>query len=173
MIYNFRKAKLSEISAIWSILKDAILRRKEDGSGQWQDGYPNPAVVANDIEKGQGFVLVKSSSIIGYCALIINDEPAYQAIEGKWITNDDFVVVHRLAVATDYLRKGYAVRILKEIELFAVQQDIHSVKADTNFDNPAMIKIFDTLQYQYCGEVYFRGSPRKAYEKILTSLSDL
>ncbi len=30
---------------IWEILQDAILRRKKDGSNQWQDGYPNPESV--------------------------------------------------------------------------------------------------------------------------------
>jgi hypothetical protein len=36
MDYHFRKAELSEITPIWAILKDAIARRKQDGSTQWQ-----------------------------------------------------------------------------------------------------------------------------------------
>jgi hypothetical protein len=27
--------------------------------------------------------------------------------------------------------------------------------------------IFEKLEYGYCGEVHFRGSARKAYEKVL------
>jgi len=57
MNYYFRKAELSEIASIWEILQQAIQRRKEDGSQQWQDGYPNPEVIQKDIEKGEGFVL--------------------------------------------------------------------------------------------------------------------
>jgi hypothetical protein len=57
--------------------------------------------------------------------------------------------------------------MLKNIEDFALSNNIFSVKADTNFDNIAMMKIFENLGYTYCGEVYFRGSPRKAYEKVL------
>jgi hypothetical protein len=30
-----------------------------------------------------------------------------------------------------------------------------------------MISIFEKAGYTYCGEVYFRGSPRKAFEKVL------
>jgi hypothetical protein len=56
---------------------------------------------------------------------------------------------------------------MKHIENFAINNTIYSVKADTNFDNIAMIKIFENSGYVYCGEVYFRGSPRKAYEKVL------
>ena len=66
MNYQFRKANLSEITPIWEILQQAIHRRKEEGSAQWQDGYPNPEVVQNDITKGQGFVLVDGETIIGY-----------------------------------------------------------------------------------------------------------
>jgi GNAT superfamily N-acetyltransferase len=167
MNYHFRKAELSEIDPIWEILQQAILRRKEDGSKQWQDGYPNPEVVQKDIEKGEGFVLVAGETIIGYSAVLINDEPAYATIEGKWLTNGDFVVLHRVAISEKYLGKGLAKMILKYIEDFALSNNIHSIKADTNFDNIAMMKIFENSGYTYCGEVFFRGSSRKAYEKVL------
>ena len=111
--------------------------------------------------------LVENEKIIGYTAILISDEPAYAAIEGKWLTNNEFVVLHRVAIAEEHLGKGLAKMIMKYIEAFAVSNNIYSVKADTNYDNLAMIKIFENLGYSYCGEVYFRGSPRKAYEKAL------
>ena len=167
MDYHFRKAQMSEASQIWDVLQQAILRRKEDGSTQWQDGYPNLQVVNNDIEKGQGFVLVEGETIIGYSAVIINDEPAYDEIEGKWLTTDDFVVIHRVAISEKHLGKGLAKMIIRYVEEFALKNDIYSIKADTNFDNTAMIKIFDKMGYTLCGLVYLRESPRKAYEKVL------
>ena len=167
MNYHFRKAELSEISPIWRILQQAVLRRKEEGSNQWQDGYPNPEVVQKDIEKGDGFVLLSGETIIGYSAVLINNEPAYEKIEGNWLTNDDFVVLHRVAISEKYLGKGFAKMILGYIEDFARSNNIYSIKADTNFDNIAMLKIFKNSGYSYCGEVYFRGSARKAYEKVL------
>lgn len=94
MNYHFRKAELFEIAPIWKILQQAIQRRKEDGSAQWQDGYPNPEVVQKDIEKGEGFVLLDGETIIGYSAVLINDEPAYDEIEGNWLTTEDFVIIH-------------------------------------------------------------------------------
>jgi GNAT superfamily N-acetyltransferase len=167
MEFKFREATPSEIPQIWEILQQAILRRKADGSNQWQDGYPNPDVIKKDIEKAEGFVLTLGENIIGYTAAIINNEPAYSEIEGEWLTTGDFVVVHRVAVSEKHLGKGLAKVILGFVEQFAINKNIYSVKADTNFDNPAMMKVFDKLGYVYCGEVYFRGSPRKAYEKVL------
>ncbi|QNF34757.1 GNAT family N-acetyltransferase [Adhaeribacter swui] len=166
--YQFRQANPTDLPLIWEILQQAIMRRKADGSNQWQDGYPNPAVIQKDIEQGHGFVLIEKDTVVGYSAVIINHEPAYAAIEGKWLTNADFVVVHRVAIAVTHLGKGLAQKILEYVADFTRQNHIYSIKADTNFDNPAMIKVFEKLGYSYCGEVYFRGSPRKAYEKVLT-----
>ena len=170
MNYQFRKAQLSEIASIWIILQQAIQRRKEDGSNQWQDGYPNPEVIKKDIEKGAGFVLFEKETIIGYTALLISDEPAYAEIEGKWLTNGEFVVLHRVAIAEDHLGKGLAKKIMLYAEEVAAANNIFSIKVDTNFDNIPMLKIFEKLGYIYCGEVEFRGSKRKAFEKVLTPI---
>jgi len=165
--YQFRKALISDLNPIWDLIELAIQRRKEDGSNQWQDGYPNPAVLENDIHKESGFVLTTGESILGYCAVLIDDEPEYSRIQGDWLTNESFVVFHRLAISEKHLGQGLAKMILKHIEDYALQNSVYSIKADTNFDNTAMLKIFEKSAYTYCGEVYFRGSPRKAYEKVI------
>ncbi|MBF4473722.1 GNAT family N-acetyltransferase [Flavobacterium sp. HJJ] len=171
MNYSFRKATASEIPEVWEILQQAIVRRKKDGSEQWQDGYPNLQSVQNDVEKGQGFVLTEGETITGYSAVLINDEPEYAKIIGKWLTNDDFVVFHRVAISENHLGKGLAKKMLEYIEDFALSNNIYSVKADTNFDNTAMLKIFEKSGYKYCGKVYFRGGERKAFEKTLAKNS--
>ncbi len=167
MDYNFRKAKPEDRIRIWEIIQQAILRRKNDGSRQWQDGYPNEDVIKNDIEKGIGYVLTEGNTIAGYTAILFNDEPAYHELKGKWLTNDDFVVVHRLAISDDFAGKGLAQRIMLFTEGIGKENNIFSVKVDTNFDNIPMLKIFEKLGYTYCGEVTFRGGIRKAFEKKL------
>lgn len=167
MNYTFRKAVMADVAQIWTILEQAIARRKADGSDQWQDGYPNRNVVISDIEKSYGYVLANDTNVVGYCAVMINDEPAYAAIKGKWLTTGDFVVYHRVAIAEGHLGQGLAQQLLKGIEAFALENNIHSVRADTNFDNAGMLRTFDKLGYVYCGEVTFRDKPRRAYEKVL------
>jgi GNAT superfamily N-acetyltransferase len=167
MEYIFRKATSDDVPQIWAILQKAILRRKEDGSNQWQDGYPNPEVIQKDIAKGVGFVLAEENVVIGYCAVLINDEPAYAEIEGKWLTDGDFAVFHRVAISEDYIGQGLARKMLGFIEDFASANKLPSIKVDTNFDNAAMLNILEKAGYVYCGEVFFRGSPRMAYEKVL------
>lgn len=167
MDYNFKKADVKDIPEIWAILQNAILRRKNDGSTQWQDGYPNPEVIKKDIENGFGYVLTEPKNTIGYCAILINDEPEYLNIEGNWLTNTDFVVFHRVAIAEKYLGQNLSQKIIQFIEDFARKMNIKSLKADTNHDNFAMMKIFEKSGFTFCGIVQFRGSPRRAYEKVL------
>ena len=171
MEYEFRQSTLGDLAAIWEILQQAIIRRKEEGSNQWQDGYPNMEVIQKDMARGAGFVLVDGAIIIGYCAVLINDEPEYAKIQGEWLTNNDFVAIHRVAIDEKYLGKGLAKKIMAFVEVYAIKNRIYSIKADTNFDNIAMMKIFNSLGYTYCGEVYFRNSPRRAYEKVLTHVA--
>ncbi|WP_281633532.1 GNAT family N-acetyltransferase [Flavobacterium luteolum] len=162
-----RKAALSEVPAIWEILQDAIEQRRLDGSTQWQDGYPNELSIKSDIENGYGYVFTEDESILAYAAIIFDKEPAYENIEGKWLTDGNYTVVHRVAVSKLAKGKGIATKLFQSIEGLSVENKIYSIKVDTNFDNTPMLKILDRLKYTYCGEVYFRGSARKAFEKRL------
>ncbi|KAF2342714.1 GNAT family N-acetyltransferase [Flavobacterium tistrianum] len=164
---SLRKANLSEIPQIWEILQDAIEQRRLDGSSQWQDGYPNELSIKSDIENGYGYVFTEDESILAYAAIIFDKEPAYENIEGKWLTDGDYTVVHRVAVSKLAKGKGIATKLFESIEGLSVENKIYSIKVDTNFDNTPMLKILDRLKYTYCGEVYFRGSARKAFEKRL------
>ncbi|AOC95779.1 MULTISPECIES: GNAT family N-acetyltransferase [Flavobacterium] len=164
---SLRKANLSEIPQIWEILQDAIEQRRLDGSTQWQDGYPNELSIKSDIENGYGYVFTEDESILAYAAIIFDKEPAYENIEGKWLTDGDYTVVHRVAVSKLAKGKGIATKLFQSIEGLSVENNIYSIKVDTNFDNTPMLKILDRLKYTYCGEVYFRGSARKAFEKRL------
>ncbi|SCY67665.1 L-amino acid N-acyltransferase YncA [Flavobacterium anhuiense] len=164
---SLRKANLSEIPQIWEILQDAIEQRRLDGSTQWQDGYPNELSIKSDIENGYGYVFTEDESILAYAAIIFDKEPAYENIEGKWLTDGDYTVVHRVAVSKLAKGKGIATKLFQSIEGLSVENNIYSIKVDANFDNTPMLKILDRLKYTYCGEVYFRGSARKAFEKRL------
>lgn len=167
MNYSFRKASVPDILQIWTIIQQAIVRRKNDGSQQWQDGYPNEDLIRKDIVDGIGYVLTDDDTIVGYAAILFNDEPAYEKLKGTWLTNEDFAVVHRVAISDDYLGKGLAQKIFLFTEDLAIDNKIFSIKVDTNFDNIPMLKILEKLGYSYCGEVSFRGDARKAFEKIL------
>jgi GNAT superfamily N-acetyltransferase len=166
-----RLATTFDANIIWEILQAAILQRKIDGSTQWQNGYPNEETVAIDIQQGYGYVLEENNIIIAYAAIVFGDEPTYQVIKGAWLSNQPYVVVHRVATAPALKGKGIATELFLRIEKLALEKNVLSIKVDTNFDNIPMLKIMDNLNYTYCGEIFVSGFPRRAYEKLLMPLN--
>ena len=170
MDFQIRVATTNDIDVIWNLLQQGIEKRRVEGSNQWQDGYPNRDVVVNDVKNQYGIVVEnESSEIIAYIAMIADIEPAYEEIIGDWISpnSEKYVVFHRLIVDQTNPIKGLATWMMHKVEHFVVEKGIQSIKVDTNFDNVGMLRVFDKLGYQYCGKVYFRGSERLAFEKII------
>lgn len=164
---NFRQATLSDLDDIWQIILFAKESRRLNGSNQWQDGYPKKETILDDIEKECGFVVLSSNKIVGYWAIIFDKEPAYEALKKGWLSDLPYVVVHRMAVAQEAKGKKIGEKMLQITEEKAIQKKVFSLRVDTNFDNQPMLHILKKLGYTYCGEVFFRGSPRKAFEKLL------
>lgn len=164
---TLRQASLSELAQIWKIIQHAIELRRLDGSDQWQNGYPNEAVLEEDIQNGVGFVLLENSVIIGYAAIIFDIEPAYNVIEGAWLSKGEYVVIHRVATSEQVKGRRMGQKLFELIEELAKSKGTPSIKVDTNFDNLPMLKILERLDYTYCGEVMMKGAPRKAFEKLI------
>jgi len=78
------------------------------------------------------------------------------------------VAVHRVATSNAVKGQGVATKLFKLIEVLSLQHNVFSIKVDTNFDNIPMLKILERLGYSYCGEIFFGGASRKAFEKVLT-----
>ena len=166
---SFRKATAVDVDAVWDVVAEAIVKRRNDGSDQWQDGYPNREVIVEDVEKGYGFVAERiGGRIVAYIAVIGAVEPAYEALTVKWLTERPYTVIHRLAVSQSDVIKGLGTWMMQEAEKISLSKERLSIKVDTNFDNVGMLRVFDKLGYVYCGEVYFRGgAQRQAFEKLL------
>lgn len=164
---DFRQANASDLNKIWQIIQFAIASRKADGSKQWQNGYPNIQSIRTDINNSYAYVLTNENGILAYAAIIFDIEPAYEKIEGSWLSDQSYVVVHRIAVSEKGKGQGFVKILMQKIEQLAIENETFSIRIDTNYDNPAMLRILDQAGYQYCGEVYFNGDARKAFEKVL------
>ena len=162
-----RKAIQSELPIIWEILQFAIEQRRLDGSKQWQDGYPNPTSIQADLDNGYAYVIEENGVVLVYAAIIFDKEPAYEEIKGKWLTNGNYVVLHRVAASSLAKGKGVATKLFQMVEDLCLENGVFSIKVDTNFDNLPMLKIMDKLGYTYCGEVIVNNGIRKAFEKVL------
>lgn len=162
-----RAACDADIPKIWEILQQAIAQRKAEGSEQWQNGYPNESTVEEDLANNFGYVLEDEGEVVAYAAILFEEEPAYSDIKGAWLSEGDSAVVHRVATSNAVKGKGVATRLFRMIEDLCVSKQVFSIKVDTNFDNAPMLRILEKLGYSYCGEVFFIGAPRMAFEKLL------
>lgn len=163
----FRKATVDDMDAIWSIMLQAKRQMKSLGSNQWGDDYPLPQHIDNDIASGCGYVLTIEGEIAGYAVVDFNSEPAYDDIDGKWISADNnYVVIHRIAVADKFKRQGCALSFFDFAGQLACQHGCSSFRVDTNFDNTYMLAIFKRLGFVLCGKVSYIRGERLAYEKV-------
>ena len=113
--------------------------------------------------------MLDNNNIIATTVISFAKEKSYENIlEGKWITNDDYGVIHRIAVDNTQKGKGLSHKIIKYAEEVCKQNDIHSIKVDTHEQNIPMQNLLKKNGFEYCGIVYLEdGGKRVAFEKIL------
>ncbi|WP_301093204.1 GNAT family N-acetyltransferase [Bacteroides acidifaciens] len=167
MDYNFRLAVSSDIPRIMEIIEQAKMQMIRENRHQWDDNYPIQKHIMADIIDGNGYVICADDYVIAYGAVIFGDEPAYASISGKWLSNKEYVVLHRLAVADEMKGRGIATRYMGYVEKLATARGICSFKVDTNFDNVYMLRIITNLNFSYCGEIHYEGGARMAYENLI------
>lgn len=166
-LYTFRPATHDDFSRIWEIILQAKTQMLRENRQQWNESYPAPEHIRADIDKGHAYVLCAELKPLACGAVSYDGEPVYQDIEGKWLSDNPFVVVHRLAVADGAKGKGVATAFMREVEKLSMKKGVTSFKVDTNFDNYPMQKVLEKQGFTYCGEISFQRGKRMAYEKLL------
>lgn len=165
---EFRKAVEKDIESIMKIIIQAQDYFEEKGINQWQNGYPNADVIGDDIAKGYSYTLSKDNEIVGTAAVSFDGERTYDNIyEGKWLSNNEYAVVHRIAVDNNYKGLGLSSQIIKNIEEICIKKGVHSIKVDTHEENLSMQKLLKKNKFEYCGVIYLEDNGRRiAFEKI-------
>lgn len=159
-----RKAREEELPAILTIYAEAReFMRTHGNPAQWGNTHPEPAVLAEDIRKGQLFVVTGEDGETphGAFAFILGDDPTYQVIQGKWPNREPYGTIHRAA------QDGSLHHMMKTVVAFAWGQ-IHNLRCDTHADNTVMQNALTQNGFQYCGVIRAEdGTPRFAYQKVL------
>lgn len=165
---KLRKSVNEDVNNIMQIINEAKEALKEQGIDQWQNGYPNADVIRNDILNNNSYVFIKNNEIVATSAVSFDGEKTYDKIyDGNWISNDEFAVIHRIAITSKHKGTGIASEIIKMIEDICLDKDVHSIKVDTHEFNVPMQKLLKKNDFKYCGVIYLEDkSKRVAFEKI-------
>ena len=168
---EFRQAKISDLDQIVEIIELSKKYLKETKVDQWQDGYPSKEDLRRDIESGNSYVLTNKDEIVATTVISLDGESTYNSIfNGEWITNEEYIVMHRVAVHDKYKGKGIFKELIKEAESLALNKGISSIKIDTHRDNISMQGAVVKNDFKRCGIIYLGdGSERIAFEKVLKS----
>lgn len=166
---QFIKATPQDMPEIMAIINDAKEMLKENGIDQWQKGYPNEAVMLQDINNEDLYFAKIKGKSVAILALVFDEDPNYLHIEeGKWLTDLRYSVIHRVAVGKGQLGKGIMGRIFTYSEELTLEKGLQSMRIDTHPENKSMQRALTKAGYQYCGHVFMsNGDLRYAYEKPL------
>ncbi|MBQ8599140.1 MAG: GNAT family N-acetyltransferase [Oscillospiraceae bacterium] len=158
-----------DVAVAMTMIQDAKNFHKEIKLDQWSDAYPAIEDIEGDIAAGKGYFLCDGETKVGYLCLDTDGEEVYSDLEGQWLTADDavYLVVHRLAMSASYRGKGYSSAVFPLAELFCREKGIKSIRVDTHKDNQIMQYLIPKAGFTSCGLVYYFGSPRTAFEKIV------
>ena len=148
---------------------DLLLHDIERGGGFVIEMIERWPVVAGHDEKETLFPVDSStvmpdtghlaSRIVGYFALLPSPEPTYDFIEGAWLCDEPYGVIHRIASYPDV--HGVFAAIID----FAAAR-FPRLRIDTHSDNRIMQHLIEKHGFTYCGIIWLTdGTPRLAYER--------
>lgn len=171
---EFRKSTEADANSVMDIIRQAQNYFREHGINQWQNNYPNLETVKNDIDNQNGYVLLKDNRIIGIVTVIFGIEKSYETIyDGKWLSNRQYAVIHRIAVDSGHKGLGLSSVIIKNIEDMCLKMGVLSIRVDTHRENMSMQKMLQKNGFQYCGIIYLQdNAERIAFEKLLQAAID-
>ncbi len=114
---EFKKSTEEDISNIMRIINEAQIYFKEKKINQWQNDYPNIETIKEDIKNDYSYVFLMDKQIVATVALSFDGEKTYDIIyDGKWISNNKYAVIHRMAVNNSCKGNGIASKILENTE---------------------------------------------------------
>lgn len=159
-----RAARPEDLPAIMTTVAAAKgIMRASGNTGQWINGYPSEAVIAEDIRSGHGYVVEDDGAIVGYFAFIPSPEPTYAVIyDGAWLDADrPYHVVHRIASVPE------AHGVFNSLMDWCFRED-PNIRIDTHRDNRIMQHCIAAYGFTYCGIILLEsGDERLAYQHYI------
>lgn len=163
-----RIAKENDIAEIMEIVENAKIYMKENKINQWSENYPNEDVFLADLKENRLYVAEIDGKVIGMAVLILDGDGDYKNINGKWLSDGEYGVIHRIAVNPDYKSQNVAKNLLDFFENKLKELNYDSIRVDTHKDNKSMLRFIEKNGFQKCGIVYIRKiDERIAFEKPL------
>jgi len=158
---TIRKTIVTDLAAVMGIYMEARELMRESGNpNQWHNSHPAQEIIEEDIRRGTSYVCIRDGEIIAVFYFNIEEDPTYYRIDGQWISNAQYGVVHRIARG----RNGAGAGAFCLNWCFGRHSNI---RIDTHKDNAPMRALLGKLGFEYCGIIWIAsGDERLAFQKI-------
>ena len=162
MLQNGSDSDLATLLA----LKDAcIARMRAEGIEQWDEVYPDEAVLARDLAAGTLHVLREGNGILGCVTLDTTHDPLWQGMAWS-AAGEPAAAVHRLMVHPALQGRGLAKQLMAHAESRARAQGFRAIHLDCFTANPAALALYERLGYRRTGTATMRKGPFVCFEKL-------
>lgn len=165
---SLRRAEFSDLEIIATIFEQARAHQRSLGFRQWDDDYPAPDLIAEDIRLRRGFIIEHDGVTAGYCVIAIGCDPEYDRLSHMWHLSGPYAALHRLAIADRFrgLHLGHAV--ILRAENIAAENGAENIRVDTGTQNIPMQRLMESCGYinRQCHR--FIWGERIAYEKPIS-----
>lgn len=160
---TIRQATMNDIDRIMEIFCHARKYMAASGNpNQWIDGYPQLSLISHEIRQGHCHVCENSDrKVVATFCLSSGPDPTYKNIyNGKWLNDEPYSVIHRMA--SDGCIKGIGKACIKWCA------DIcKNLRIDTHADNHIMQSLAKRCGFVECGIIHVaNGSSRIAYQYV-------
>lgn len=157
---EIRKSTYDDLNRITEIFAYARKQMALNGNpSQWKNDRPSMELVKKDIDVSNSYVVLNEGKIVATFAFIVGVEPTYLDIDGKWLDDDPYGTIHR--IASDGSVKGVFDQVIDYVSKRGVD-----IRIDTHKDNKIMRHLIEKNGFVYCGIIIVDdGTPRLAYQK--------
>ena len=159
---EIRKTNPGDLDAVMKIYADGReIMLEGNNFNQWPEGYPFREVIEEDISAGHSYVCTQDGEILAVFHLSTGDDPTYEKIEGAWLDDKPYGVIHRIARLKSEKAKGTGAFCLEWC-----YEKVKNIRIDTHADNIPMRKLLEKQGYKYCGTIWIEtGDERMAYQR--------
>lgn len=142
-IRKTEKKDLEEVMEIYRGAQEFMI--KTGNPEQWGRTYPSRELVLEDIEKGKSYVCYLEGRILAVFYYDICDEADYRNIDGAWLNDREYGVVHRIAA-----REGSGGG---RVCIAWCYEQCKNLRLDTHEDNLPMQRLLKNQGFTRCGKV--------------------
>lgn len=167
MNIEIRTGRREDLQEIMGVIARCVKVMQAGGSDQWDEFYPNPDVIGEDLERGTLYVAEGEGRIVGIVVLDETEDEQYQTINWKQ-AEGPHLMMHRLAVDPEAQGQGIARKLVAFSEEYGVRRGYSSLRLDTYSKNTSALKLYHGLGYDLRGEVNFPGRVARfpVFEKV-------